>query len=289
MTPYPLMLKPVYKTALWGGDRLSKLFGRELPWEKVSESWDVSCRKDEMCIVENGELAGKSFESALRLMGYDYTYENFPLLIALIDATMDLSVQVHPGKDESWYVAEALPDASVIAGLKNGITKQALEAALRNNDGYEIEQMLNRIPVKKGDFIHLPAGTVHALTAGMIVYEVQQNIDITYRLYDYNRLGADGKLRELHIDQALEIIDFSQNYETASEHYTLEIITVGGELTLSSEQSGFHTLTVVEGNCAIETPILTTHVNTSRSVFIPAGIGDYKIIGSCMLLKSIVR
>ena len=288
MTPYPLLLKPVYKTAVWGGDRLNKLFGRVLPWEKVSESWDISCRKDEMCIVENGELAEKTFESALKLFGYDYDHESFPLLIALIDATMDLSVQVHPGKDESWYVAEAPPNASVIMGLKSGVTRAALETALKNNNGHEVEQLLNRIPVNKGDFIHIPAGVVHALTAGMIVYEVQQNIDITYRLYDYNRPGADGKPRELHVDQALEIIDFTGSYETASKHYVVETVTVEGELTASSEQRGFHTLTVVQGSCAIETPTVKINADTSRSVFIPAGIRDYTIVGSCKLLKSII-
>ena len=289
MAPYPLLLEPMYKTAVWGGDRLNKLFGRVLPWEKVSESWDISCREDEMCIVENGELAGKTFESALKLMGYDYDHKSFPLLIALIDATMDLSVQVHPGKDESWYVAEAPTNASVIMGLMSGVTRAALEAALRNNNGQEVEQLLNRIPVSKGDFIHIPAGVVHALTAGMIVYEVQQNIDITYRLYDYNRPGADGRPRELHVDQALDIIDFTASHEAASKHYSVEVVTVECELAASSEQSGFHTLTIVEGDCTIETPALTTHANASRSVFIPSDIGDYKIIGSCKLLKSTVR
>ena len=289
MTPYPLLLTPVYKTAVWGGDRLNKLFGRTLPWEKVSESWDISCRPDEMCIVENGELAGKTFENALQLLGYDYDRESFPLLLALIDATMDLSVQVHPGKDESWYVAEAPPNASVIMGLKSGVTKTALEAALRPGNGQDVEQLLNRVPVKKGDFIHIPAGVVHALTAGMIVYEVQQNIDITYRLYDYNRPGADGKPRELHVDRALEIIDFTGSYETASKHYDVEIVTVEGELAASSGQSGFHTLTVVEGCCVIETPTVKINADTGRSVFIPAGIREYRIIGCCKLLKSIVR
>jgi mannose-6-phosphate isomerase len=287
---YPLLLKPVYKEAVWGGNRMHTLFGRELPSDKTSESWDVSCRPQEMNIVENGPLAGKTFEEALQAFNQKYDRHTFPLLIALIDATRDLSIQVHPGKDESWYIAEAPENASVIIGLKNGVTRQQLETALhaQPNEG-AVESLLTYVPVKKGDFIHIPAGVVHALCAGIIVYEVQQNIDITYRLYDYNRPGLDGKPRELHIAQALEIIDFSGNYEARSKHYSVEILTVDGECTMHTGPGTFHTLTVVEGDCTIKTAAHAVRAAVSRSVFVPAGMGGYVINGTCKVLKSTIH
>ena len=242
MTHYPLQLTPIYKEMLWGGNRLSTVYNRDLPYKKTGESWDISCRPGEMGIIENGPATGLTLQEYIardragtlgtRLAGQ----ERFPLLIKLIDANDVLSVQVHPddvyagaaagkmagpigtatcitggwnaadtGKTEMWYILIPPACGHLIIGLKPGITRDTLRQAYK--DGM-VEACLNPLPVTTGDIVNIPAGLVHALTPGAMVAEVQQNSDITYRLYDYNRLGLDGKPRQLHIDDALAVTDF---------------------------------------------------------------------------------
>ena len=190
-TAYPLLFTPITKTMVWG-----------------TESWDITCRPAEMGIVQNGPLAGEKFSAIL-------DGEKFPLLVKIIDAKDALSIQVHPddsksdgintGKSEMWYILEPPTDGRLIIGLTPGTTKADLEAAYKAGT---VEDLLNYVTVKKGDMIDIPPGLIHALTPGVKVAEVQQNSDITYRLYDYNRLGLDGQPRELHVAEALEVSDF---------------------------------------------------------------------------------
>ena len=223
---YPLKFKKVFKEKVWGGRNFSEKLNMDLPTEKLyGESWEVSSHKNGMSVVENGQLEGKTLEELFSdykgdLVGeniYSKYGEKFPLLIKYLDINDKLSVQVHPsddyalkvegefGKSESWYILEASSDAKLIMGLKNGITPEKFAKKTKNKD---FEDLFNIISVKKGDFINVTPGLIHASLEGSIVIcEVQQNSDMTYRIYDFDRL-VDGKLRDLHLDKAMEVIDY---------------------------------------------------------------------------------
>ena len=216
---YPLRFKPVYKDYIWGGDKIIRLYNRKEPPGIYAESWEVSDRSDGMSVVSGGPLAGKSLRDVVQtfksdLLGAKVQAQVFPLLIKLIDSRDRLSVQVHPNdetakkyggeaKTEMWYVLDAEPGAGVFAGLKPGVDAKAFNEALRTN---RFEEILTRIPVTKGDAIFIPGGLVHAIDAGCLLLEVQQNSNTTYRIYDWNRVGADGKPRPLHWKEALQVI-----------------------------------------------------------------------------------
>lgn len=322
---YPMMFKPILKEMVWGGQRLKEKFGRELPSAFIGESWEISCRENDMSFIENGKYSGKTFIEVLesapeKYLGtdvYSSNYRKFPLLISIIDANKDLSVQVHPtdefaikfenevfGKSEMWYVAEAPENATIVFGFNDGVSKEKLKEALKKG---EVKKLLNRLPVKRGDIVNIPAGLVHAITAGVMIFEVQQNVNITYRLYDYGRLGLDGKPRELHIEKAMDVIDFTDKYskETipglqvldcdavktyyiASEYYAIEKLSVNGKYKTQSNPRRFHLLTCVTGSCKIELPNEVIELDLSRTVFIPACMGEFKILGTCELLVSYV-
>ena len=336
---YPLKLTPIYKQMPWGGRRLSTLYGRDLPYEKTGESWDISCRPHEMGIIENGPAAGLSLAEYIaqdkpgvlgtRLASLD----RFPLLVKLIDANDVLSVQVHPddgfvkngkgdpraaatgqwhpsdtGKSEMWYILAPPACGHLIIGLKPGITAAALRAALENGT---VESCLNHLPVAAGDIINIPPGLVHALTPGAMVAEVQQNSDITYRLYDYNRVGLDGSPRQLHIEEALAVIDFegkipkatatgpaikkggcAMTYTIANKRFAVVKYELRGKYAEASDLAAFSIFTCVEGEVEIiAAKAPATHLATGSSVFIPAGMGSYTLRPKnvhCILLKSFV-
>jgi mannose-6-phosphate isomerase len=225
---YPLLFTPVFKDYVWGGRNL-KQYGRDLPPGKVAESWEIAAHPDGMTRVANGPLAGRSLQSLLDTFGLDLIGTNnrwaldrgkFPLLVKLLDAHQDLSVQVHPddayaranegnelGKTEMWVVLDAEPGAAVIYGLAENLTPEAFRRVL---EGGDVSRVLHRVPVHKGDHICVPAGSLHAILSGVIIAEIQQNSNTTYRVFDWNRTGKDGKSRALHVDQALEVINFHQ-------------------------------------------------------------------------------
>lgn len=225
---YPLLFEPVLKDYLWGGRNLARL-GRSLPAEGVvAESWEIAAHEDGATVALNGPYAGKKLteiqaELGLDLIGTRNAWAQargkFPLLIKLLDASQPLSVQVHPdddyalahegnelGKTEMWVVLAARPGAELILGVAAGTTRDAFAAALRRG---QPEPYLHRVPVRVGDHLCVPAGTVHAILDGLLIAEIQQNSNTTYRVFDWNRVGADGKPRPLHIDKALDVIDFS--------------------------------------------------------------------------------
>ena len=203
-----MKLKPVLKDIVWGGYRLAGEYGKsDDPNKKIAESWELAAHKNGVNIIENGEHAGK-------LLSEVWGAEKFPLLIKFIDAKQKLSVQVHPGDDyakkfegefgktEMWYIVDANPGAQIVYGLNGDYSRRDLQSLI--NAG-KFEDCLNYITVKPGDVYFIPAGLVHAIGAGILIAEIQQNSDTTYRFYDYNRLGDDGKPRELHIQQALDV------------------------------------------------------------------------------------
>lgn len=221
---HPLTFVPVYQDRVWGGRGLETLFGRELPPGRViGESWEVCDRPEVASVVANGRLAGRTLGELMRedaggLWGEPVAEgTRFPWLCKLLDARDDLSLQVHPPaeraaamggepKTEMWYVASAEPGSCVYAGVKPGVTRE--EFARRAKEG-TVAELFHRLPVEEGDVLFLPSGRVHALGRGLIIFEIQQNSDTTYRVFDWNRVGLDGKPRALHLEPALESIDFA--------------------------------------------------------------------------------
>ena len=326
---YPLLFEPIYKEMIWGGRRLSDRYGRCAPSDHTGESWNISCREKDMSRVSNGQYAGMAFsdligefggESRIKWLGRRFAAGIFPLLVKIIDANDNLSIQVHPddalardlegepnGKSEMWYVLEAPESGSLIIGLKDGVTREALEKAIRANDGHAVEDMLGRLPVKRGDVVYIPAGLLHAITKGVMVAEIQQNSDITYRLYDYDRKGPDGKPRQLKTDKALQAVDFDNSgkktaapglkitgtpftYYIANRNFCAILYELDGALyTERSDPEKFYIFTCVEGSCDIKTASHTASLTESCSVLIPAALGEYAIESKyCRLLKSFV-
>ena len=236
---YPFIFRPILKERIWGGRELERLYAKPLPPGKpIGESWEISDRPGDASVIANGPLAGKNLrwlmENHVRELLGDAqpAGENrFPLLCKILDAREKLSLQVHPKpgsagvspasstarrqdgsapggepKTEMWFIADAAPDASLYVGLKRGVTRAKFEKKI--SDG-SVADCFHRIPVKAGDAMFLPSGRVHAIGDGLVIFEIQQNSDTTYRVFDWNRVGLDGKPRELHVAQSLASIDFN--------------------------------------------------------------------------------
>jgi mannose-6-phosphate isomerase len=221
---YPLTFQPIFKDRVWGERRLEQLYGKALPpGVPIGESWEITDRPEGVSVVTNGPLAGRDLRwlmenHARELLGDSRPCAGrFPLLVKILDAQEKLSLQVHPPahkaaelrgepKTEMWYVADATPDADLFVGLRRGATRAEFERRIQDGS---VAECFHRIPVKRGDSMFLPSGRVHALGAGNVIFEIQQNSDTTYRVFDWNRVGLDGKPRELHIPQALASIDFA--------------------------------------------------------------------------------
>jgi mannose-6-phosphate isomerase len=221
---YPLTFHPIFKERVWGGREIEKLYGKKLPPGKIGESWEISDRPNDESIVANGKFAGKN----LRWLMENFSREilgdakpasgnRFPVLCKILDAREKLSLQVHPPahksaglqgepKTEMWFIADAAPDAELFVGIKRGITRAEFEKKI--SDG-SIAECFHKIPVRAGDVMFLPSGRVHAIGAGLVIFEIQQNSDTTYRVFDWNRVGLDNKPRELHVVQSLASIDFN--------------------------------------------------------------------------------
>ena len=252
---YPLTFHPIFKERVWGGRRLEELYQKKLPpGAPIGESWEISDRPDGVSLVANGPLAGKNLRwlmenRACELLGNarPAAGNRFPLLCKILDSRDKSSLQVHPRpgsavvlpassaarrqdgsapggepKTEMWFIADAAPDASLYAGLRRGVTRAEFEKKI--SDG-SVADCFHRIPVRAGDAMFLPSGRVHAIGAGLVIFEIQQNSDTTYRVFDWNRVGLDGKPRALHIAQSLASIDFN-DFEPAPVQSRLS----GGEI-----------------------------------------------------------
>lgn len=304
---YPMLLKPVIKNYIWGGERLIRDFGFDAA-PPAAEAWLLSCRNDADNEILNGEYAGRKLSE---VAGYDKG--SFPLLVKLIDAADDLSVQVHPGaecaalyegdsaKTEMWYVIDCDEGASIIFGFdENALKKKRknedrplcdeLAAAVR--DGC-VTDILRKVPVRPGDVFLVSPGTVHAIGRGILIAEIQQNSDTTYRVYDYDRVGADGKPRELHVDKALNAVKLAEKATTLSDvavkHirgwerildagiFSVRIITLDTSLELDSED-GFESLIILSGAADLYWEGGTAHLSKGASVFIPSG-SRYRLSG----------
>lgn len=219
--PYPLILKPAYKDYLWGGNRIQEKYGKEHNLAKCAESWEVADRPEGSSIVINGPLRDSTLGEALSEMGTLLAGDGrapsrFPLLVKIIDAAKRLSVQVHPHesnaaitggepKTEMWYVLDSAPGAFVYAGLRRRTSPEEFLQYLQEG---KLEQLLARVPVKRGDAVYIPGGRIHAIAEGCLLLEIQQNSNTTYRVYDWDRKGEDGKARKLHVDPAMKTINW---------------------------------------------------------------------------------
>ena len=299
---HPLLFTPIYRRYLWGGRRFASLFGRDLPpGDDFAESWEVVDRDADQSVVANGPLAGRPLGDLVRrdgrgMLGRHAGLASFPLLFKFLDACRDLSVQVHPddsraarlnppdkGKTEAWYVIDAAPGSRLWAGLKEGVDAAGLAEALRQG---RCEEVLHTVAPRAGDCIFIPAGTVHAIGAGLVVAEIQQSSDVTYRLHDWNRTGPDGKPRPLHLEQGLDAVthfgpvfpatatltsDPAVRRLVACDHFLFDEVVPTGEWRVGGDDT-CHLLAVIDG--AIEfaggwdLPLL----GPGRTVFIPAGL-----------------
>ena len=223
MNLYPFTFQPIFKERVWGGRKLEQLYQKPLPSEvPIGESWEISDRPGDVSIIANGPLAGRDLRwlmenHARELLGADSAeVKRFPLLVKILDAREKLSVQVHPPpakaaelggepKTEMWYVADADPGAELYVGLKKGVTRAEFEQKIE--DG-AVADCVQRLPVEKGDVMFLPSGRIHAIGAGLVIFEIQQNSDTTYRVFDWNRTGLDGQPRQLHAAESLASINF---------------------------------------------------------------------------------
>ena len=310
---YPIKFENLYYEKIWGG-RDFESFRENLPHGDIGESWDIACHHNGMSIVSNGYLKGKTFEELIKeygteLLGESFENKEFPLLVKLINSKEKLSVQVHPsdeyakrvenslGKTEAWYVVDAKPGASLIVGTKN-CDKEVFAKAIEEGRS---EEYLNVVDVKKGDCFLINSGLVHAICEGLIIAEIQQNSDVTYRVYDY------GRPREIHVEKSMDVIDFNLKpinasgkklvsfcgYEKgilcASEYFTIEKYVVSSEVSENSDINKFFIFTCVDGKGTIISEDGTKmDILKGDSILIPAKLGKYTIQGELTLLKSYV-
>ncbi|MBO4467795.1 MAG: class I mannose-6-phosphate isomerase [Clostridia bacterium] len=304
---YPLLLKPVIKDYLWGGTRLIDEYGFETDKNPAAEGWMLSCHKDGTNIVVNGEYKGKSLDEVLKNWYGDYS---LPILIKLIDAKDRLSVQVHPdneyalknegepGKTEMWYIVDCEPGAELIYGFTKEVSKDEFAERINKNT---LDAVMNYVPVKKGDVFFIKSGTLHAIGKGILIAEIQQNSNTTYRVSDYGRLGADGKPRELHVKKALDVTETRpstipygnigeiekhsfgiKRHLAKCEYFDVTYYDLSGKVDLTSNDC-FSSLLVIEGKIDIEYNNGTVSAGKGDSLFIPKGLkvtvsGTAKII-----------
>lgn len=319
MNLYPLKMNPEFKQYIWGGDNLKKIYHKQTPPPPVAESWEISAIDSCPSRIANGEYKGKTINEMSRIFGKEFLgksispNEKFPLLLKILDACDRLSVQVHPddayamknengskGKTEAWYVLHAEPEASLIYGFRKYVTKEEFQKAI---DEGRCEDYLCSVPCEKGDVFYIPSGTVHAVGKGLILAEIQQSSETTYRVYDYERRDKDGNKRELHIQKALDVLDFSQHSESKktvgkcekcgggtlerlidNEFFVFEKIS--SESSFSAETDDrLHMLFVADGNAEI----CGEHFSEGDSIIIPAGMNTYKISGNAVILRFYVR
>ena len=313
----PLRLAPAFKDYLWGGARLREEFGKDTPLTPLAESWEVSCHPDGPCRILGGDFGGKTLAEYLAqhpgAMGSRFGGGEFPLLIKFIDAAQSLSIQVHPddayarrvegeqGKNEMWYVVDAAPGAFLYYGFKGVYSKEEVRRRIEENTLLEI---LNAVPVKPGDVFYIQAGTLHAVGAGLLIAEIQQNSNSTYRVYDFGRLGADGKPRALHLDKALDVLQLcppagqpgpmgqpqaapwgEDTLLVECPYFTTRRLRIKGCADLDTENLSFHALVCLSGSGAVIAGDSALPLRRGESVFLPADLGAYRLAGQLELLQ----
>ena len=314
---YPLLLEGVVVPTIWGGHKLCKKYDKGSPDVAIGETWELSVRSDRKCKIKNGPFAGQTLEDFVTQAGSEvvfdgYDGEHFPLLIKFIDATDKLSVQVHPddeyaavhensiGKNELWYILSAEPGSEIIYGFKAVYSQDQIRRAITNG---RLDAMLNHIKVKTGDVFYVPAGLVHAIGKGILIAEIQQNSDLTYRLYDYDRKDANGNKRELHVERAIDSIKqyspdeiHKKQFECAGKsidcttlannpYFEIQKLNLSNESVDLCAKNCFQSLLCIDGAGYIYCNGNNYNISAGDCWFIPAGEYTYKLKGNLNILK----
>lgn len=321
---YPFKFNPVFKDYIWGGRELERL-GKKLPEGITAESWEISSHPDGISTIANGEFRGQLLTDMIDRFGREivgtelYTETGkFPLLIKFIDANNKLSVQVHPsdgyamehengelGKNEMWYILAAKPGAKLVYGTRPGITREDFRKVVEED---RIGECLKEVEVFPGDVLNIPAGLVHAIGEGIVLAEIQQNSNTTYRVFDYNRVDSKGNKRPLHIEKALDVIDFNlgvneaktrgldvklgsdsiKSYKIANKYFSVEEYAINGVVFENADGSKFHIYVFVDGEAEIKYEGGKIEAIRGETLLIPAALGKYSIEGNCKVLKTYV-
>ncbi|HIY26317.1 MAG TPA: class I mannose-6-phosphate isomerase [Candidatus Acutalibacter pullistercoris] len=314
-------LTPAFKDYLWGGTKLRDVYHKPCDFDKVAESWELSTHPAGESRLTGGEYDGLTLNQYIEKLGKQVLgkntarFENFPVLIKFIDAKDPLSIQVHPsdeyalrveheyGKTEMWYVMDCEPGAFLYFGVNREVTREEFAQRIENNTVLEV---LNKEEVHPGDVFFIESGTIHAIGAGILICEIQQNSNCTYRVYDYDRRGADGKPRELHVEKALEVSRFTPS-DTAShlkpveevpggtrqglghcQYFHTEKLEVTGEMELNVGEDSFASLIVLTGSGTAAGPENQVEFVPGDSLFVPAGTGKVTLSGPCTVVKTTV-
>lgn len=310
---YPIKLTAPLKDYLWGGTRLKTDYNKKSDLEKVAESWELSCHKDGSSVIANGEFEGKTLPEFIEIKSKSVLgvacekFENFPVLIKLIDAKDNLSVQVHPnneyalrvegeyGKTEMWYIVDCDEGASLLYGFNDKITKEEFKKHIEDNTLLDV---CNKVEVKKGDVFFIEAGTLHAIGSGILIAEIQQNSNTTYRVYDYGRVGADGKPRDLHVEKALEVTNlcpperepvaqgekeqldgYSITLLSSCDYFTVYSVDIETRAVLCADGTSFHSILCLDGDLTLKSSHGDIGIAKGESLFLQAGFDDYTIHG----------
>jgi mannose-6-phosphate isomerase len=306
---YPLLFEPRFKERVWGGRTLETLYRKPLPpHAPIGESWEISDRPGDESVIANGPLAGRTLHQLMTTCGADVlgaaapiAGDRFPILCKILDARDVLSVQVHPPervrdlgepKTEMWYIAAADPGAELHVGLRRGITRQAFEAKIRTG---EVADCLQRLTVRAGDSMFLPSGRVHAIGAGLVIYEIQQNSDTTFRVFDWNRLGLDGRPRKLHVPESLASIDFDDVEPSLAGHdastsgafstralarhatFNVDLLRTTDAAARVLKAGRFHILAAVEGELAVSGGGQRATLRPGQFCLVPAALSDASV------------
>jgi len=320
MKLYPLQFEPILKERIWGGTKLKTLLHKPIASEITGESWELSTVKGDVSVIANGDLKGKDLNEVIaeypnELLGsrvHARFGNEFPLLFKYLDAREDLSIQVHPndelakkrhnsfGKTEMWYVMQADPNSRLIVGFKE---KSNAQQYVKHLEDKTLLSILDSVKVEVGDVFFLETGTVHAIGAGLVIAEIQQTSDITYRIYDFDRVDANGNTRELHIDLALDAINYDRveakkdysktenqsNTMVDCKYFTTNIIPLDGEATLQKDGSSFTVLMCTEGHFELKTADGSYHYKKGDTVLVPAQIRDLQLDGKATVLEIYIK
>lgn len=316
MKLYPLQFEPILKERIWGGTKLKSVFNKPIASDITGESWELSTVEGDVSVIANGDYTGKSLtelidENPNELLGtavYNRFGKQFPLLFKFLDAREDLSIQVHPndalakerhnsfGKTEMWYVLQADEGSRIIVGFKDNSSPKEYVKHLEEDT---LISILDTVKAKTGDVFFLETGTVHAIGAGILIAEIQQTSDITYRLYDFNRKDAQGNTRELHIDLALDAINYNKvdTFKTYSKdinqsnnivdcpYFTTNFVPLDGKLAYNKTGDSFRVFMCVEGSFELEYNNTTTQYKKGDTVLIPAALKTFSISGKASVLE----
>jgi mannose-6-phosphate isomerase len=313
---YPLVFEPILQDRIWGGTKLKTDLGKNIPTETTGESWELSAVQGNVSVVKQGDYAGKPLTDLLEqfpneVLGtkvYEQFGTQFPLLFKFLDAKEDLSIQVHPndqlakerhnsfGKTEMWYVMQADAGSRIIVGFKERSSPEEYLDKLKNK---KLIDILNEQPVQKGDVYFLETGTIHAIGAGIVIAEIQQTSDITYRIYDWDRVDAEGKSRQLHVEEALDAMNYNttdtkkeyskevnkSNTTVDCPYFTTNYLPLEGNAEVSKDGSSFTVYICTEGEFTATVNGEAYSFKKGDTVLVPAAIKQYSLSGTATLLE----